>query len=71
MGLFYLYVTAESEINICSIKHKTGLVFKPPPPFLVVAAAGFVVIYSLLVGDPNGCVFCVGFLLCGMVIFLV
>ena len=26
--LFYLYATAKSEIQICSNKHETGLVFK-------------------------------------------
>ena len=25
---FYLYVMAKSEINICSSKHETGLVYK-------------------------------------------
>ena len=27
IGLFYLYATAKSEIQICSNKHETGLVF--------------------------------------------
>ena len=27
MCLFYLYATARSEIQICSNKHETGLVF--------------------------------------------
>ena len=36
MCLFYLYATAKSEIQICSNKHETGLVY-----FLIIALCKF------------------------------